>query len=366
MDAEREIVELQTKIVELLENIEREKNRPSSGGLMGSAKSSIPEMEKQLKSYAEALKAVQKTAKEEEAETKKRIKAIKAFTSDLSKYSTDILKGSSGVSSSLSTLQPVIKQTSMVLGALTGPVGSAIQAIGSMSAFVSKFGGAGKLAGAAITGLGSVIEKVGPEVADKLGDVASWYLTTLDTQIQTYSVLAKSGALSADGFDHLAKRANQAGISFSDLASVISQQSSGLSFVYGTVSSGIDNVARASEQLKDSGDMLNLRKLGYSPDEIVDLMAQFANIQTMLGNRRELDERKLRAGTLEYVKNLDILSRLTGKRSEAIAAKMGDYTSENRFGQYLETVAPAYQGEVLAYVTWASEKFGEEIGRAHV
>ena len=356
MDAEREIIELQVKIVELLENLEKEKSR--AVGSPDRARN-IVQLQSDIKKAQEDLT---KSIKKMEESTGRFNKNLLAGAAAVGGFATSMASKSNTVSSSFTALIPAVKLSATAINGFAKFASIGVKGLAAAVAVLGR--GAGTRFAGKIAAFGDAIGEKAGKAGDALTKSAEWYLESLEQVVRTTATLSKSGALSAGGIDHLAKTANNAGLSLEQLASVVTQQSRDLSFVYGTVATGIDTVAAASQQIKDSGEMLDLRKLGYAPEEIVDLMSQYATIQVMSGRRKELDDKKLRTGTLEYVKNLDVLARLTGQQRDAIAKQMEDITLEDRFGQFLETLGEGSQEQMKTFAVLASSKFGEDFGRA--
>jgi len=355
MDAEREIIELQVKIVELLENLEKEKSR--AVGSPDRARN-IVQLQSDIKKAQEDLT---KSIKKMEESTGRFNRNMLGASAAVGGFATSMASKSNTVSSSFTALIPAVKLSATAINGFAKFASIGVKGLAAAVAVLGR--GAGTRFAGKIAAFGDAIGEKAGKAGDALTKSAEWYLESLEQVVRTTATLSKSGALSAGGIDHLAKTANNAGLSLEQLASVVTQQSRDLSFVYGTVATGIDTVAAASQQIKDSGEMLDLRKLGYSPDEIVDLMSQFAYNQVMTGRRKELDDKKLRTGTLEYVKNLDVLSRLTGQQRDIIAKQIQDMTLEDRFGQLLETLNEGAQKEMMTFAVLASSKFGEDFGR---
>ena len=374
MKTEDDIFEIQVKIVELLENIEKQKeNLKSTGaGTRAMDYDILKAIREQSKEAARAIESFQQEIKKAEAEIAKTLKDLEERTNLVSKnmmgaglaignFGFAMASQSNTVTSSFKALVPAVKLASTAMSGFGKLLG-----VGFKVAAAGVFAGTGGAGAAFSAGLYAAGEKIGEhseKSAELFASAATWYLESLDKVVQTTAALSKSGALGAGGIDQLTMSANRAGISYEELNSVVKDQSSNLAFVYGNVAAGIDTIAAASRQIKDSGEMLDLRKLGYSPEEIVDLMSQFAHIQVMTGRRKELDDKKLRTGTLEYVKNLDILSRLTGQQQEVISKQIQDMTREERFGQFLETLGKGAKERMMTTAVLMQSAFGEKFAQ---
>jgi hypothetical protein len=101
----------------------------------------------------------------------------------------------------------------------------------------------------------------------------------------------------------------------------------------GTAASGTKAFANAAADIQRSDVGKSLQMLGKTPDEINKGMAGFIKTQQMLGVSSANINQNLAQKSAEYVKQLDLMSKLTGDSNEALQAKLEDAQTEDAFNQ---------------------------------
>jgi hypothetical protein len=101
-------------------------------------------------------------------------------------------------------------------------------------------------------------------------------------------------------------------------AQMVSQNSETLAKFGGTVSEGLKTFGAVSAEIQQTGLQTQFMNMGMSVDSINKGMAGYLKMQTQTGAAQKMTTEELAAGTADYLKNLDVLSKLTGKSGEAI------------------------------------------------
>ena len=213
------------------------------------------------------------------------------------------------------------KKGAEALGDGIDTVTTAVQTLG-LAVMTLVGGPLGLLAG----GLGIAVGAVGKyakattEMSDKL--YSSW------------TELSQVGGAAAGGMTEVYKQMQQFGLSIdelSDMTSLVKQNSSALATFGGTVANGTKMLADTVGDLRDSGFNREFMAMGHSINDINNYAASYIKQQTMLGRSQSDIQKNLNAGTIEYSKNLDALSRLTGDSREAQEAKQEAAMAEDAY-----------------------------------
>ena len=213
------------------------------------------------------------------------------------------------------------KKGAEALGDGIDTVTTAVQTLG-LAVMTLVGGPLGLLAG----GLGIAVGAVGKyakattEMSDKL--YSSW------------TELSQVGGAAAGGMTEVYKQMQQFGLSIdelSDMTSLVKQNSSALATFGGTVANGTKMLADTVGDLRNSGFNREFMLMGHSINDINNYAASYIKQQTMLGRSQSDIQKNLNAGTIEYSKNLDALSRLTGDSREAQEAKQEAAMAEDAY-----------------------------------
>ena len=231
---------------------------------------------------------------------------VKALGKAFGDYTQAVYKGKKGaealgdgidtVTTSMQTLGlAVMTLVGGPLGLLAGGLGIAVGAVGKYA-------------------------KATTEMSDKL--YASW------------TELSQVGGSAAGGMTEVYKQMQQFGLSLdelSDMTSLVKQNSAALATFGGTVASGTKMLADTVGDLRNSGFNREFMLMGHSINDINNYAASYIKQQTMLGRSQSDIQKNLNAGTIEYSKNLDALSRLTGDSREAQEAKQQAAMAEDAY-----------------------------------
>lgn len=237
-------------------------------------------------------------------------------------------------------------------------VSNAAMAIGTAMMLIPKLGIAARVAGAAVTALGGAA-KLGAE-ATKLAAEQS------DRLYKNYQVLGKSGVTAADGMMGLAEDAQRLGYGLNDVDLAAFQQTLGgaskdLAMLSGSAVDGRRSFARFSGDITRSELGEYFMNLGMSVDEINAGTAGFVKQQVNLGRAQGMTQAQLTQGAVKYLKELDVLTKLTGMQKQELEAQMDSNRRNERFRAAIEKVR-AEQGDEAARnlemnMAVASERF---------
>lgn len=192
----------------------------------------------------------------------------------------------------------------------------------SISDFASAFGFVGKIVSAFVT---------------TFAEASKIMLRQMDIQTKAFTDVGDVGGLAVDGFKGLQQQFLDSGLTLESYAKAIRNSSTTLARFSGTVASGAQVFSKASETLTREID-IELRRLGFSADDLGETLEAFVGRQTRLGRSQGLTANQLANQTQAYAKELDLLSRATGLSRKAIMAQQDAALSEARFRSTIEGI----------------------------
>jgi hypothetical protein len=170
-----------------------------------------------------------------------------------------------------------------------------------------------------------------------------------DALYKTYQELAMVGAAGQEKADALTGRpegsnrtfdvindlANQFGIvSSKDLpkfAQMISQSSESLAKFGGTVYDGMKAFGSLANSVQNTGLQTEFLNMGMTVDSINKGLAGYLKMQTLGAAGQMKTQQELNAGAGEYLRNLDMLSKLTGKNVEQLQKEQEDALLDEKY-----------------------------------
>jgi hypothetical protein len=236
------------------------------------------------------------------------------------------------------------------LKAFNGIIDTATGLMGSMAKAIPVFGDA--IAG----------------VAKGVGEAAKMAVDALDNTAKSFVEIGKVGGLTAKGMSGVREQFMRSGLSLQSFQKQVIENSQTLARFRGMTGDGAEVFATVVGTLtKDTtGAGTELRRLGLNADQIGETTAAFVTQQTRLGRSQQMTQEQLRTGTVQYAKELDELSKVTGLSREAIQKQQDAALSESRFRANYETLmAQGKEKEAKALMAFQSQMqaIGPELGQ---
>lgn len=189
----------------------------------------------------------------------------------------------------------------------------------AVDSFAAKFGILGKILGAFVTAGAKYVIAVN-EQSDKL--------------FASYQQLSRIGAAGASGMSGVFKSMQDFGYNveqLGDFGNLIKANSESLALMSGTVNQGTQVFAGMAKGIQRSGLQTEFLRMGMTVDQINSGLGGYLRIQTLTGTAQRKTQSELTQGAAEYIKNLDILTKLTGKNAETLQQEREARMNEQRF-----------------------------------
>jgi len=236
---------------------------------------------------------------------------------------------------------------------LVGKMGQQVQkAIDFIGGSLSSISGMGDSITSATDTLGN-IPLVGDAIKGVYGPVAG-AVETLQTQFQA---AASVGANFGGNIAEFSKAAGGAGMTMEQFAGVVQKNSQGLMFLGGTTADGAKRLADLGKQIRKSQVGDELARLGFSTVDINNGLAEYSGRLARSGRAEQLSNRQLINLTGQYMKNLDAVSKLTGKSKEALQAEQDARMADAQYRIMRSKLDPKQQAEM--------DKLMDSIPKAH-
>jgi len=259
------------------------------------------------------------TAKKLNEEEEKRVKNKDNIIPELKKGLEEIGKASWGFASNLARGETSFTTLFPLMDSLAGAVSAVGGSLFRMIPVIGGFAGALFEASAKIALEGS-----------------KFLIQMLEKSVKDFQELADAGALTAGGMTGLNDQLVKAGMSIDGFKKVVKENSRALVAWQGTVGEGARVFANAvgDLSLKEAGD--DLRKLGYTADQMGESAAAFLEQEIRLGRGRNMTQKQLTDGTVQYAKELDLLQKVTGLSRQDAQKQRDELLSDGRYRASIE------------------------------
>jgi hypothetical protein len=179
-----------------------------------------------------------------------------------------------------------------------------------------------------------IVGKIFGYVIEKLGFIASQGITDLNKAFKAYGDLSRSGATGARGMTEFVEQAAKLGYSVDTLnqfTALIGRSSTLLSTFGDGVSDSVNKIAKISDEFTTSGFRGELFAMGYQLEDVNDGIVKYARLLSITGQQDRMRGQDLTAGAKAYIKELDLLTKLTGKNAETIQSEREARLLEERY-----------------------------------
>lgn len=263
---------------------------------------------------ASAQKELEKQLKKLSKETEKQIKATKEKT-EVDKKATQAEKDKAAAAERAKKAQEKyiesLKETEEALGKVSQIIQDAAGAVTDLTKSVASMGNSATAAAAMF----GKIPIVGGLVANVFGGIAEAGEKTYKAFQQASTVGANFGG----SINEMIGAASQAGMTIEGFTALVAKNGQNLALLGGSTAEGARRLAQFGKEIrKNTALNAELANLGYSTEDINNGLARYSAIMAKSGRSQSDVNKNLVNETGEYLKNLDAVSKLTGKTKEAL------------------------------------------------
>lgn len=181
----------------------------------------------------------------------------------------------------------------------------------------------------------SLIRQV-PVFGGVIGETIQAFVNVIDGQIEVFRGLSSVGVTFGDSLFDTLSASTRANLALSTFTSVISANTTSLALLTGSANRGAREFTEISSIVQRNS--RNFAAFGLTVEETAEYQADFLDIQTRLGLAQQQNATILGRQTVDYVNNLDELSRLTGRQRDEISKSLREESLDRRIGALLGTL----------------------------
>ena len=237
-----------------------------------------------------------------------------------SSSSGGLSKGAGAVSSSLDSL-------SFAVGAVVGKLTKSAQILDSIVRTQSAIA---NLQGSALS-----------EATDEIfifGRFLSRYTEQIDKNISAFQSASQAGATFGGQILEVSVAAGNAGLSLQDFAGLIKSNGDALRLLSGNTAEGARRFAELGRQLRASEVANDLANLGFTTQDINQGLANYIGIVNRVGIRQTRTNQEYVSGTIAYLKELDLLAKVTGQTREEAQRRNEELAADAAFQSQLNAM----------------------------
>jgi hypothetical protein len=260
------------------------------------------------------------------------VNAVKSLSDQLNGLGIRVKK----TGDDLTTSEKAIRGAGAAAKSAVAGLGGFAAELGSGSTDLKTFNKVIDTAAAAVSAVASAFGPFGAAVGGltkALAEGAKFVIGQLDATAKSFNEVSSVGATTAKGMQGLRDQQVRSGLSLAAFQKVVMANSETLARFKGLAGDGAeafsDIIGRVSGVNKESDQTLRL--LGMNAEQISATAGAFMTQQTRLGRSQTQSNADLAQGTIQYAKELDLLSKVTGQSRESIQKQQDAALSETRF-----------------------------------
>jgi hypothetical protein len=189
-----------------------------------------------------------------------------------------------------------------------------------------------------------------PVVGGVLSSVFGAVAGAATKSVESFQKAASSGATFGGSINEFSRSASAAGMTMASFAELIADNGEALRLLGGNTADGAARFATLTKEMRSSGVMKSLNDLGYSTAEVNQGMASYMKTTMQGGRNANLTNAQLVQGTRTYLKEMDLLAKVTGetrKQQEDAQAKLtADAQYQAAMAGMTEDVAKGFRDTV--------------------
>ena len=160
--------------------------------------------------------------------------------------------------------------------------------------------------------------------------------------LDLYRRTATVGATFSGSLFDISNQASRAGLGLNDFVNAITQNSEMLSaYGGGNINAGIEKFTQASGKLLAPGSPYarSIMGLGYTADQTASGLAAVMKMQGITSRENQASSDQLAKYTHQYLMELDMLAKLTGKRRDQVQREIDEVEADQLFMTFIDSLS---------------------------
>jgi len=191
------------------------------------------------------------------------------------------------------------------------------------------------------------------------------YVTNLlSEQVDVFRSLSSIGGAFGQDLSYIRNVAGKAGVDLDMLSGAAFQLGQNLGLMGESSAKAQADFFKTIESVTQGETRQQFAALGFTMAEVVEASAEFAELQTTLGRYQNMSEAQRVKQTGDYIMQLDMLTRLTGKSRKQLQDEMQERANDDRLKLKMSKMSLSQQNEVnqaLSQTSGISRELEQEI-----
>jgi len=189
--------------------------------------------------------------------------------------------------------------------------------------------------GDSLTSTSSIFGRI-PIVGGLLSSTLGAVFGASEKLFASFQSAASVGATFEGSVREMTRTASAAGLTTEQFTGIIAKNGEGLALLGKGAEDGAKRFGQLAKNMRGALTTEGLANLGYSAESANEHMAKFTSRLARSGVAQTMNTEQLTKASVDYLKNLDALSKLTGKSKDALEAEQDAMMNEAKFRALLQ------------------------------
>jgi hypothetical protein len=182
-----------------------------------------------------------------------------------------------------------------------------------------------------------------------LGKIFTMVAGAADRMLDAYGSATAAGSSFGGSITQFSAAATTAGMNLQEFGNLIARNGQSMGAFGTTTEGGAANFAKVSKQLRSTSS--DLYALGFSTAEINQGLASYGNLMKLQGQQGKQSNAQLAQGARSYMKELDLLAKVTGKSRQQVEDQMATMAKDAQFQASMSGLGAGVRDSFLAVTT---------------
>jgi hypothetical protein len=181
----------------------------------------------------------------------------------------------------------------------------------------------------------------------------------------SYQAVAKSGASFSGNLTDLQQAAARSYMSLDSFVATVAKSGDTFVLMSGNMQDGIRRFVDTQHKLMDPNGPYaqSIAGLGYTAEETATAMQSVIRSQGIMTGKNAMNNDQLAKATRDYMQDLDLLAKVTGKRRDQIQAEIDEQEADQAYQLFLDNITdPQEKEKIKAHVAQQTALYGKTGG----
>jgi len=262
-------------------------------------------------------------------------------------------KGQKLAEKELGNLGKAGKTAGDVFNKMKGSSNKLVSGLGKVGGGLAKFGGAAGMAaqqaldlalaaGQFVSSLSKLEKNVSGAASSipLIGPLFAMQTDAAEKLVNTFQTASSTGATFGGSVTEMSSAAASAGMTLDEFSGLLQKNGEAMRMLGGNTADGAKRFSDLGKEMRKSGMMTEMNALGYTSAQVNEGMASYIGQLKYNTRVEKMSNKDLAKGAKNYLKEMDMLSKITGKNRQELEAQREALAADGQFRAAMAGLGP--------------------------